>query len=222
MTRRARLGGFTLVELLVAMAIFAIIGIIALTGLSNFIRQRDLAEERTRRWQEVQLAVRTIVQDLSQIQPRPTRDELGETYQPSVLANPNAQFALEFSRGGWANPGGFNRGTVLRVAYNVEEHEDDKNTASRMRSRNVRNALYRLHWPVMDRTLATVPVKTEILDKVDNIEVRFLDSSGEWQTEWPPLRMNGPQRYVIRPRAIEVVIELEDFGRISRIVETSS
>jgi general secretion pathway protein J len=204
------------------MAIFAIIGIIALTGLSNFIRQRDLAEERTRRWQEVQLAVRTIVQDLSQIQPRPTRDELGETYQPSVLANPNAQFALEFSRGGWANPGGFNRGTVLRVAYNVEEHEDDKNTASRMRARNVRNALYRLHWPVMDRTLATVPVKTEILDKVDNIEVRFLDSSGEWQTEWPPLRMNGPQRYVIRPRAIEVVLELEDFGRISRIVETSS
>jgi general secretion pathway protein J len=220
--RRTRLGGFTLVELLVAMAIFAIIGIIAFAGLSNFIRQRDLAEERTQRWQEVQLAVRTIVQDLSQIQPRPTRDELGETYQPSVLANPNAQFALEFSRGGWANPGGFNRGTVLRVAYNVEEHEDDKNTASRMRARNVRNALYRLHWPVMDRTLATVPVKTEILDKVESIEVRFLDSSGEWQTEWPPLRMNGPQRYVIRPRAIEVVIELEDFGRISRIVETSS
>ncbi|HET8699113.1 MAG TPA: type II secretion system minor pseudopilin GspJ [Gammaproteobacteria bacterium] len=222
MTRRTRPEGFTLVELLVAMAIFAIIGIIAFAGLSNFIRQRDLAEERTRRWQEVQLAVRTIVQDLSQIQPRPTRDELGETYQPSVLANPNAQFALEFSRGGWANPGGFNRGTVLRVAYNVEEHEDDENARSRMGARNVRNALYRLHWPVMDRTLATVPVKTEILDKVDNIEVRFLDSSGEWQTEWPPLRMNGPQRYVIRPRAIEVAIELEDFGRITRIVETSS
>ena len=79
--------GFTLVELLVAMAIVAVIGVMAVTGLSNFIRQRDLAEERARRWQEVQLAIRTIVQDLSQIQPRPTRDELGETYQPSVLAN---------------------------------------------------------------------------------------------------------------------------------------
>ena len=214
--------GFTLVELLVAMAIVAVIGVMAVTGLSNFIRQRDLAEERARRWQEVQLAIRTIVQDLSQIQPRPTRDELGETYQPSVLANPNAQFALEFSRGGWANPGGFNRGTVLRVAYTVEEHQDDKSAKTSMGRSKVRNALYRLHWPVMDRTLATAPVKTEILDRVESIEVRFMDSAGEWQTEWPPLRMNGPQRYVIRPRAMEVVIELEDFGRISRIVETSS
>ncbi|HZF31180.1 MAG TPA: type II secretion system minor pseudopilin GspJ [Gammaproteobacteria bacterium] len=223
MSRRVQSRGFTLVELLVAMAIVAVIGVMAFTGLTTLIRQRDLAEERTKRWQEVQLAVRTIVQDLSQIQPRLTRDEQGETYQPSLLANPNAQFALEFSRGGWANPGGFNRGTVLRVAYNVEEHQDAKDAKQGMRvARNVRNALYRLHWPVMDRTLSTVPVKTEILDRVESMEVRFLDSSGEWQTEWPPLRMSGPQRNVIRPRAVEVVIELEDFGRISRIVETSS
>ena len=218
---RAR--GFTLIELLVAMAIVAIIGVMALTGLSEVIRQQTAAHERTQRWQAIQLAMRVIVQDLAQLQPRVTREELGESYQPSLLANPNAQFALEFSRGGWANPGGFNRGTVLRVAYNVEEHQDAKDAKQGMRpARNVRNALYRLHWPVMDRTLATVPVKIEILDRVESMEVRFLDSSGEWQTEWPPLRMSGPQRNVIRPRAVEVVIELEDFGRISRIVETSS
>jgi general secretion pathway protein J len=217
MSRRTRTHGFTLVELLVAMAIVAVIGIMALTGLTTIIRQRDIAEERTQRWQQVQLAMRLIEQDLSQIQPRLTRDELGETYEPSVVANPNAQFALEFSRGGWANPGGFARGTVLRVAYNVEEQQETTNGR-----RITRNVLVRLHWPVMDRTLATVPVKTNLLDKVDNIEVRFLDSAGEWQTEWPPLRMNGPQRYVIRPRAIEFVVELEDFGRISRLVEVGS
>lgn len=217
MSRRIRSRGFTLVELLVAMAIVAVIGVMALTGLTTIIRQRDIAEERTQRWQEVQLAMRLIVQDLSQTQPRVTRDELGETYEPSVLANPNAQYALELSRGGWANPGGFARGTVLRVAYNVEEQQETKNG-----KRTTRNVLVRMHWPVMDRTLATVPVKTNLLDRVDTIEVRFLDGAGEWQTEWPPLRMNGPQRYVIRPRAIEFVLELEDLGRISRIVEVSS
>lgn len=217
MSARVRIRGFTLVELLVAMAIVAVIGVMALTGLTTVIRQRDIAEERTKRWQEIQLAMRLIAQDLSQAAPRLTRDELGESYQPSMVANPNAQFALEFSRGGWANPGGFARGTVLRVAYNVEEQQETKNG-----KRETHNVLVRLHWPVMDRTLSTVPVKTNLLDGVENVEVRFMDASGQWQTEWPPLQMQGPLRYVLRPRAVEFVVELEDFGRISRIVEVGT
>jgi general secretion pathway protein J len=199
-----RSGGFTLIELLVAMAIVAVIGVMALTGLSEVIHQQTIARERTERWQAIQLAMRVVVQDLAQLQPRPTRDELGETYVPSLLANPNAQFALEFSRGGFANPGGFPRGTVLRVAYNFET---DK--------------LVRYHWPVMDRSTSTPPIRTEILDGVSNVEVRFLDTSGQWQTEWPPLQMAGPFALVARPRAVEFAIELKDFGRITRLVETT-
>jgi general secretion pathway protein J len=111
---------------------------------------------------------------------------------------------LEFSRGGWANPAGFARGTVLRVAY---DWEDD--------------TLVRFSWGVMDRTLATVPSRTELLEGVSDIEIRFLDAGGEWHFEWPPLRMQGPQRFVIRPRAVEVAVDLEDFGRVWRLVETS-
>jgi len=199
---RAR--GFTLIELLVAMAIVAVIGVMALTGLSEVIHQQTIARERAQRWQAIQLAMRVIVQDLAQLQPRATRDELGETYLPSLLADPNAQFALELSRGGFANPGGFPRGTVLRVAYNFE---DDK--------------LVRYHWPVMDRSVSTPPVRTEILDGVTNVEVRFLDISGNWQLEWPPLQMAGPDRLVVRPRAVEFAIELKDFGRVTRLVETT-
>jgi general secretion pathway protein J len=200
----SRPGGFTLIELLVAMAIVAIIGVMALGGLSQVINQQAVARTRAERWQKIQFAMRVVVQDLAQLQPRATREELGEAYQPALLASPNAQFALEFSRGGWANPGGFPRGTVLRVAYNWE---GDK--------------LVRFHWPVMDRTLSTAPVRTELLDRVENVEVRFLDSAGEWQLDWPTLQMSGPQRLVARPRAVEFAIELEDFGRVFRLVETS-
>jgi general secretion pathway protein J len=196
--------GFTLIELLVAMAIVAIIGVMALTGLSEVIHQQTLARERAARWQAIQLAMRVIVQDLAQLQPRATRDELGEAYIPSLLADPNGQFALEFSRGGWANPGGFPRGTVLRVAYNFE---DDK--------------LVRYHWPVMDRTTGTPPVRTQLLDGVTDVEVRYLDGTGMWQLDWPPVGMTGPQRLISRPRAVEFSIELKDFGRVTRLVETT-
>jgi general secretion pathway protein J len=186
------------------MAIVAVIGVMALGGLSEVINQQTIARERAERWQEIQLAMRVVVQDLAQMHPRATREELGESYQPSLLAEPSARFALEFSRGGWANPAGFARGTVLRVAY---DWEDD--------------TLVRLSWGVMDRTLATVPARTELLEGVSDIEIRFLDAGGEWHLEWPPLRMQGPQRFVIRPRAVEFAVDLEDFGRVWRLVETS-
>jgi general secretion pathway protein J len=202
MTRASR--GFTLIELLIATAIVAIIGVIAFVGLNRVIDQQALAREHTERWQEIQLAMRLIVQDLAQLHPRVTREELGESYQPSLLADPSAQFALEFSRGGWANAAGLPRGTVLRVAYNWEE---DK--------------LVRWHWAVMDRTLSTPPVRAEILDGVTNVEVRFLDRAGEWHLDWPPLDRRGPQGLVSQPRAVEFAIELEDFGRVLRLVETS-
>jgi general secretion pathway protein J len=196
--------GFTLIELLIAMAILAIIGVIAFVGLNRVITQQSIARERTARWQQIQLAMRLITQDLAQLQPRATREELGETYQPSLLADPSAQFALEFSRGGWANPAGAPRGTVLRVAY---DWEDDK--------------LIRWHWAVMDRTLSTPPVRAEILDRVTNVEVRFLDRAGEWHLEWPPLAQRGPQGLIAQPRAVEFAVEIEDYGRVYRIVETS-
>ena len=204
MSRNHSSRGFTLIELLVAVAILAIIGVIALVGLNRIIDQQALARERAERWQEIQLAIRLITQDLAQLHPRATREELGETYQPSLLADPSAQFALEFSRGGWANPAGLQRGTVLRVAYNWE---DDK--------------LVRWHWAVMDRTLSTPPVRAEILDGVTNVEVRFLDRSGEWHLEWPPLDRRGPQSLISEPRAVEFAIELTDLGRVFRLVETS-
>lgn len=210
-TRRARrragprAPGFTLIELLVAMAIVAVIGVMALGGLSEVIKKRDVAKTRAERWREIQFAMRIVEQDLSQIQPRPTRDELGETAVPAVFADPNAQYALEFSRGGWSNPAGFKRGTVLRVAYSWE---DDK--------------LVRLYWPVMDRTLSTPPVKGDLLTGVQDFEIRFLDPSGQWQMQWPPIGAAGPEAFVSRPRAIEVTIELKDFGTIRRLVETSS
>jgi len=201
--RRTR--GFTLIELLVAMAIVAVIGVLALTGLNTAISQQEIAENRAERWREIQLAMRMMVQDLSQVHPRATRDETGTGVRPSLVANSNQQFALEFSRGGWSNPTGFPRGSVLRVAYDMEE-----------------DTLVRFYWPVADRTLATPPGRMNLLTGVVNMQILFIDSNNEFSTEWPPADTGGLVRDSFRPRAVEIQLELEDLGEIFRIIEVSS
>ncbi len=196
--------GFTLIELLVAMAIVAVIGVMALGGLSEVIRQQEIAQARADRWHEIQFAMRIISQDLAQIHPRPTREELGDSWQPSVLVSPSAQFLLELSRGGWANPTAFPRGSVLRVAYDLED-----------------DVLVRFHWNVMDRRLETLPIRTELLTGVEEIEIRMRDANGEAHLgQWPPLTVTGSDRLFVRPRLIEFRVNLDDFGWVWRAAET--
>lgn len=201
---RASASGFTLVELLVAVAIVAAIGVIALTGLSTVLQQQAIAEERSQRWRDIQFAMHVIAQDLAQLHPRAARDESGETWKPSFLVGVSEQFAVELSRGGWANPAGLPRGHVLRVAYDWEENG---------------NMLVRFHWPAMDRTLTTPPVRTELLGGVDDIQIRLQDRNGQWHAEWPPLDMAAPDSLVMPPRLVEFNLFLEDFGHLWRTVE---
>ena len=196
--------GFTLVELLIAMAIVAVIGIIALTGLSTVMRQQAIAEERTQRWNDIQFAMRVIALDLAQVHPRTARDESGQTWEPGFLVGPNEQFAVEFSRGGWTNPAGLPRGHVLRVAY---DWEMDGGT------------LVRFHWPSIDRTLTTPPGRTELLTGVDEVQIRLLDRNGQWHREWPPLDLPSPDSLVTSPRLVEFNVHLEDLGHLWRTVE---
>ena len=201
------LRGFTLIELLVAMAIVAIIGVLALTGLSTVISQQEITAERAERWREVQLAMRMLVQDLSQVHPRTTRDETGARSLPSFYSSPDHEFSLEFSRGGWSNPTGFPRGSVLRVAYDLEE-----------------DMLVRFYWPVADRTLATPPGRNELLTGVTDLRFEYFDSATEWTLEWPPLDNRGVSTIgaTDRPRAVMVILTLEDLGEIWRTVEIRS
>ena len=196
--------GFTLLELLVAMAILAIIGIMALGGLNTVLDQQAIANTQADRWNQVQFTVRMLTQDLSQLHPRGIRDAAGTGTRPAIEANPSSAYPIEFSRGGWNNPAGLPRGTVQRVAYQIE---DDK--------------LFRLHWPVLDPTLSSAPLRNELLDGIESIELRFLDEAGQWHSDWPPRGTQPAQGLSLRPRAVEVAIELQDMGKIWRLVEVS-
>jgi general secretion pathway protein J len=199
---RTRLRGFTLLELLVSMTIFAIMGVMAYRGYSQAADLSERARTNMRRMQDVQLAVHLIVNDFRQLAPRPVREPVGDGYRAALFRDPNGANLVELTRMGWSNNAGLPRGSLQRVTYALEQ---DK--------------LVRRHWTVTDPTLATEPVRRELIDRVRAIQVRYLAPSREWVDQWPPLGTAGEQALRGRPLGVEVVIDLEDYGQIRRVVE---
>ena len=197
--------GFTLLELLVAMAIFAILGTLALSGYTELQQQSEYAEQRLERLREVQRAMQAIGQDLAQIEPRPIREPLGESLIPAVLATDSIEYGLQFTRAGWSNTAGLARPTLQRVGYRLDGE-----------------GLWRDHWPVLDRTLVTEPTRVKLLGKVRSVRFRFMNAAREWVDRWPVsdgTNLAGSER--LRPAAVEIVLELEDWGEIRRVIEVA-
>ena len=71
--------GFTLLELLVAVAVFAVVGVMAYGGLQAVMSQQQRTNEHAQRLADLQLAYRVMQRDLEQLIDRPIRNEYGDT-----------------------------------------------------------------------------------------------------------------------------------------------
>jgi general secretion pathway protein J len=194
--------GFTLIEILVAMAIFAIVAYMAYGGFAAVLKQQQIVDASTARLRAVQFTVRQLTNDFAQLQPRPIREELGEGWRDALIAGGRELQAAELTRAGWPNPLARSRSTLQRVAYRVED-----------------GTLIRSYWPVLDRLLEEEPVETELVDGVTELRFRFLGADGEWVEQWPAADTAAEPRLI--PRAVEITLELDDWGEIIRIVEVA-
>jgi general secretion pathway protein J len=193
-----RYRGFTLLELLISLAIFAMIAAMAYGGLNQVLIARDQTDQQSTQLADIQRAFNFLERDIEQTVDRGIRDAYGEP-QPALLGNIAGDYLLELTHTGWRNPANNPRSNLQRVAYTVREEQ-----------------LIRAAWYMLDRAQDSKPFESELMSGVKTFEVRYMNKSHEWVSSWPD-ELIGSKPDRSPPLAVEVNIETEDFGRITRL-----
>jgi len=193
-----RPNGFTLLELVIAIGVFAILSALAYGGLNSILRASSHTLEAGAAMQDLQLAMGIIQQDFSQITPRSIHDEFGEQ-QPALKSELGAEELIRFTRRGWRNPTLQQRSTLQRIAYQLDE-----------------NTLMRRYWHHLD--LAPNPQSTSLplLEGVEEVSFQFRENEADPLESWPPQRDKDTSELL--PRAIEIKLKTERWGEISRLI----
>lgn len=186
--------GFTLLEVLIAIAIFSIISLSSFTIFDTVIRSDETSEQLSKRHNELQRAFVIIERDLVQIAQRSIRIN-GESPLNGFLQTSGDEFssneqALAFVRQGWTNPGLLlPRSDVQAIAYKL-----------------VDETLERLHFNFVDAVVGTEPKVQPLISNVSTLSFEYYNGE-EWLKSWA-------KEYL--PLAIAIEIDTKDYGVIRR------
>ena len=210
MRSRGASQGFTLVEVLIAMAITALVSIIAYSGLSAALSGAESLRAAASRSNDVHQTLGLLSRDLRQVVNRPVVDEFGQL-APALTGGELAREMLSLTRAGWHNSNAAPRSTLQRVQWWLEE-----------------DTLWRGYFPVLDRASGTEAIETAVLEDVTRFELRFLSSTArlesdrndvidrrDWQENWVA-DLSQPGQLPAPPVAVEVVMEIAGLGEIRR------
>jgi general secretion pathway protein J len=203
--------GFTLVEVLIAMAITALVAVVAYSGLSAAISGAESLRSASVRAHDIHQTLGLLSSDLRQTVNRPVIDEFGQV-APALSGGELARDMLSLTRAGWHNSTAAPRSGLQRVHWWLEDDQ-----------------LWRGYYPVLDRTAGTESIETLILDEVTRFEVRFLPALGmiesdrddvidrrNWQENWIA-DLSRPGLTPTPPAAVEVVLDISGLGEVRRL-----
>jgi general secretion pathway protein J len=156
-TRPAR--GFTLLELVVALAVFAVLATLAYGSLGHLLGAREQLAARADALGRVQLAFSLLERDCLGAAPRPVRDELGDA-EPALRRAADGSF--EITQGNWSNPLDQPRAQLQRVRWQLRD-----------------GVLYRDAWPVLDRVPGSKPQAQRMLQGVQRFDIDIETGHGE-------------------------------------------
>lgn len=190
--------GFTLIEILVALAIFGIMSAIGYRGLTAVLEARVHLGAYNDKWRDTSLFFARFERDLASIAPRPVKDVTGRTTpafigQKIAIGDNAAQ--IEFTRSGWTS-GDSAADDLQRLGYRLRDQHIEV-----------------LIWPVLDQAPRSAPAAYTVLDAVKAFEIRYLDENGQWLSSWTNLARP--------PEAVEASLTLLSGERVTRLVALS-
>lgn len=186
--------GFTLLEVLVAIAIFSVVSLASFTIFDTVLKGEEISKSRSERQNELQRAFLLMERDFTQIAKRSMRMN-GEAPSENFLQTADDSFldneqAIAFVRNGWTNPGLLlPRSDMQNVAYRLEDE-----------------TLQRLHFNFVDAVVGQEPKVRALLNDVENLDFEFYDGK-KWQKKWSGNTL---------PLAIAIEVDTLDFGLIRR------
>jgi general secretion pathway protein J len=195
--------GFTLLELLVAVAIFALLGVGSYRLLATTIATRDAAQKHDAALMQLQKAMSTLNRDISQAIARPVRNEYGDAVAAVILKNNT----LDLTRAGWPNPLQQARSQLQRIHYEL----------------NTKGELVRFSWSQLDRERGAKPQQSILLKNIDTMQMKVYSFNGGLVQEWPVLQSQTANNAALSelPRAIEIVVNVKPWGEIRRYFRLS-
>lgn len=194
--------GFSLLELLVALAVFAALAAAAYGGLASVARTRGALATEQDRLAALVRAVSAFERDLRQAISRPVLGNNGTPLQALV----GASDSIELTRLGYANPLAEPRSHLERVAWADE-----------------RGVLRRARWAVLDRAPDSAPQWRDLLAGAGELRLRYLGCDAAWRESWPPRESAcGDEGATSLPRAVEFRFAPKGLGEIRRVVELPS
>ncbi len=160
---RVKQRGFTLLEIVIAMAIFAVVMVMVMGGLNMVVRAQEKVSVRAKRLADIQMAMAVMASDLTQIVPRAVRGN-SQDIIPSIVIDMGKDVRLEFTSGGIINPNAvYRRSTLQRVGYGL-----------------LNTSLMRFSWPVLDRVSSTAMGQRHLLANVSGLTVEYVNERGEF------------------------------------------
>jgi general secretion pathway protein J len=195
---RNRQAAFTLVELLVALAIFAILAGFAYRGLNAMLESREALAQESRKWRDISVFVGRMERDLSAVLDRTALGASGTQLAPvsSSLETSGGREGLALTRSG------------------APLHENALAAPQRIAYRLNGSRVERLAWNSVDAAPRAEPAAVPVLSGVQDLAFRFLDPRGEWRTTWG--LPGSPERV---PAAVEVTLQLAGGEKLVRLVD---